>query len=319
LTESTTSSSAQLRRKLDRFLGAYWLRPENAFWMVLRSWALDTVPIARPVLDVACGDGVFSFLHAGGRFAPEFDVFQCVDHLDRVTQDHADMFDAADDAYRPAVLVRPDDRIDCGLELKPALAFKASRLNLYNKVIQHDANKPLPLADDAFETIYCNAAYWLERVDDFLAELSRVCRPRGTIVLQVKTDAIRECTFERHAALLGDRWLDLIGRGRFDTWPSLCDADTWQHRFERAGLETLAEVPIATQTHAHIWDVGLRPIAPLLTKAMNALHPHLRNEIKSDWIDLFATLLEPFCNADFDLLDAPGEPVEIQYVLTPRS
>ena len=56
--------------RLNRFTHAYWLRPENAYWMTLRSLALKQRPFSSPSADVSCGDGVFSFLHAGGELDP---------------------------------------------------------------------------------------------------------------------------------------------------------------------------------------------------------------------------------------------------------
>ena len=61
---------------LRRYLNIYWLRPENAFWTVLRSLAWRQVAMPSPSIDLSCGDGVFSFVHAGGAFGPSFDVFQ---------------------------------------------------------------------------------------------------------------------------------------------------------------------------------------------------------------------------------------------------
>ena len=75
---------------------------------------------------------------------------------------------------------------------------------------------------------------------------------------------------------------------------------------------------MATRTHAHLWDVGLRPIAPLLVRMANELTPATRREIKQDWIALFQELLEPVCRLDFDLFADESEPAEMQYVLQPR-
>ena len=58
------ASSAEPDRedRLRRFLNVYWLRPENAFWTVLRSLAWARVRMASPSIDLSCGDGVFSFI-----------------------------------------------------------------------------------------------------------------------------------------------------------------------------------------------------------------------------------------------------------------
>lgn len=317
----TTAAAAETtsRDKLRRFVSAYWLRPENAFWMVLRSDALDLVPVRSPFLDLSCGDGVFSFLHAGGRFAPEFDVFTAVHKPGQADSAQDDIYDFVDDTYRPKIIAPAVRKLDCGTDCKESSLTKASRLDFYERLIPHDNNRPLPFDSDHFETVYCNAAYWVERIDAFLSELHRITVPGGTVVLHVKLDSIKHYTLERHRDLLGDRWLSIINRGRFGAWPALCDCATWERRFAKAGLETLSALPFVTGTHAHLWDIGLRPIAPLLIKTMNSIHAHLRSEIKRDWVDLFCRLLEPFCRPDANLFTDPGDPVEIQYVLTPKT
>jgi SAM-dependent methyltransferase len=301
--------------RLRRFLCAYWLRPENAFWMALRSDALAAERFDSPSIDLACGDGVFSFLHAGGVFEDGFDVFQAVGRLDEVRPADADMFDHVDPAYGPRVSSPPQWHIDVGCDLKPALLEKASFLDFYGRLFRHDCNKPLPFDDHSLATTYCNAAYWIKRIDPFLRELRRITAPGGRIVLHVKLDSIRACTLEKHRSVLGDRFLDIIGRGRFDCWPTLADRATWERRFGAAGLQVESATPLVTPTHARIWDIGLRPIAPLLVKMTAALSSENRLAIKREWVDLFHELLTPICDPAFDLGATSAEPVEIQYVL----
>ena len=303
--------------RLRRFLQAYWLRPENAFWMTLRSAALSQCTIATPSVDLSCGDGIFAFLHGGGVFDPSFDVFASVDHLDRVRDEHVDMFDCAADTYRPTILTPPEVRFDVGTDIKRSQLDKAERLATYSRLLQHDNNTPLPLNDDEFETVYCNAAYWVENIDGFLAELARVTRPGGTIVLHVKLDSMRGYTLASHRDALGDRFLDIIGRGRMATWPSLAGRDEWESRFRKAQLTVEDTKPFVTKDHAHIWDIGLRPIAPLLIRMTDALTPETRNEIKREWVELFFDLLRPICDPEFNLTGGDAEPAELQYLLTP--
>jgi hypothetical protein len=67
-----------------------------------------------------------------------------------------------------------------------------------------------------------------------------------------------------------------------------------------------------------VWDIGLRPIAPLLVRMANELTPQTRLEVKRDWIALFCDLLEPLCRPEFDLFASASEPAELQYLLRPR-
>ncbi|MCC7291150.1 MAG: methyltransferase domain-containing protein [Phycisphaerales bacterium] len=300
---------------LRRFLTAYWLRPENAFWMTLRSLSLSTVEWRGPSIDVSCGDGLFSFLHAGGELDPAFDVFASVGSLDRVTHEHADMFDFAGLQYAPPVTRRPARGIDVGTDLKDAMLAKASALGFYGRLIRHDSNERLPLPDASFETVYCNSAYWVEQIDGFLAELARIAAPSGRVILHVKLDSMRRYTLEPWRAALGENFLRIIGRGRFECWKSLASRLQWERRFQSAGLRIADARAFATPTHSRLWDVGLRPIAPLLTRMAGALTPQTRAAIKRDWVDLFCELLDPMTRVGFDLSETADEPAEMQYVL----
>jgi SAM-dependent methyltransferase len=304
---------------LRQYLNIYWLRPENAFWTVLRSLAWRRVAMVPPTIDLSCGDGVFSFVHAGGAFGPSFDLFQAVGNLERVTAQNADMFDrAADAGYRPEVTRRPAWSIDVGTDLKATALSKAAALSFYKRLVQHDNNEPLPFDDGEFQSVYCNSAKWVRNVEPFLREVARITRSQGTAVFHVKLDTIARYTLTPFRAQLGERVLELLDRGRLATWPSLASRSEWERRFDVAGFEIVEATPLATRTHAHLWDVGLRPIAPLLVRMTAELTPQTRLAIKRDWIALFVELLRPMCRPDFDLFASECEPAEMQYVLRPR-
>ena len=254
LTATTVRSPSRAPdRLLRQFVQAYWLRPENAFWMALRSRTLSACEWAHPLLDLSCGDGVFMFLHRGGSFDPDFDVFSGVGSLDRGRDEHADIFDRVTDDYRPGVRSLPRDTLDVGTDLKPTLLAKAGRLNFYRRLVEHDNEQPLPFGDASFRTVYCNAAYWVNGIDRFLREIARVTQPAGRVVLQIKLDGMRRYTLERHRHALGDRFMDIIGRGRLACWPTLTNRATWERRFAQAGFTIDDATPFITETHARIW------------------------------------------------------------------
>ncbi len=319
--QSTRTDTAAARRDLlRRYLNVFWLRPENAFWTVLRSLAWQREPLRGPALDLSCGDGVFSFIHAGGEFDESFDVFRAVGNLERVTREAADMFDAAPDTgFAPRITRRPSATIDIGTDLKATMLRKATALRFYSRLIEHDNNQPLPLPDGHFETIYCNSAKWVRNIAGFLREIRRIARPGATIILHNKLDTIRDYTLTRFEPRLGRPLLELLDRGRLSTWPSLASHPEWERRFEAAGLELRDITPIATRTHAHLWDIGLRPIAPLLVRMTAALDEQTRASIKREWVELFMTILEPICRPELELFGRESEPAEVQYVLTPAS
>jgi len=297
------------------FLQAYWLRPENAYWMALRSAALAELDGPPIDADISCGDGIFSFIHAGGRFDESFDVFAAAGNLDRITHAHADMFDCPAADYAPPVCQPPLRRMHVGTDLKPALLDKARALDFYDTLHLHDANEPQPFEDESFSTVYCNSAYWVPRIDVLLSELRRITREGGRVVLHVKLASMRDYTLERFRGRLGADVLRILGRGRLECWPALATRSEWERRFAAAGLHVERCTPFITRTHARLWDVGIRPIAPLLVRMTRELAPATRAAIKRDWTALFETLLLPLCDPAFELVDDRAEPAEVQYVL----
>ena len=304
---------------LRRFVQVYWLRPENALWMTLRSLTLRALPFTRPSIDLSCGDGIFSFLHLGGALDPAFDVFCSVTPLDSNARPSVDMFDHLEASYAPPVLLPPGARIDVGEDCKASMLAKAARLPLYERLVEHDNNAPLPFDDGEFQTTYCNSAYWVARIDAFLNELRRVTRPGGRIILQVKLDDMKRWTLEASHPVLGERFLEIIG-SRFHCWPTLTDRRTWERRFAAAGLRIESATPFVTAAHARLWDVGLRPLAPLLIRMANGLGSASRTAIKRDWVALMMDLLGPLCDPDLSFSGpADGLPAELQYVLIPSA
>ena len=302
--------------RLRRFIEAYWLRPENALWMALRSEALSRCPWSQRGADISCGDGLFSFLTAGGELDPAFDVFCGVSPQLSST---ADMFDHVEPDYRPPIITAPAYRVTVGTDIKPALLAKAATLGVYDTLVRLDNESQLPFADGLFGTIYCNAAYWVHRIDAFLGELCRICASDGRVICQVKTTAVFDYTLDRFRDRLGSHFLDTVDRGRRGSWPSVVTQPEWDRRFADAGLTIVGKTPVVTGTHAHIWDIGLRPLAPMLVKMAAALSPATRRTIKREWVDRVYDLLLPFFDPDLDLGTGARRPAEIQYELAPAA
>jgi SAM-dependent methyltransferase len=295
-----------------------WLRPENALWRALNCKALEDVTFSSPSLELSCGDGVFSFLLAGGNFDTSFDIFKGAGDLDNF-YDNADIYDAAPSDYDPAIAARPDRTIDVGCDWKPNLLEKADSLGLYDELTEHDNNEPLPFDDDKFRTIYSNSVYWIENVDLHLSEIKRVLADDGKAILQLKTPAIRDflnLLRNSYTDELGENLIDTIDRGRSDHYAHVYHDEGWTERLEDAGLQVVDRRPTATWVHTRMWDIGLRPISPLMIKMANSLSDEQRVMIKEEWIDTWEQMLRPFYDLDFDL-NQSRKPPEIIYIVEP--
>ena len=303
---------------LRKFLNVYWLRPENALWRTLSAKSMEGLEITQPSLDLSCGDGILSFLLAGGDFAYDFDIFQGTSNIDGFYDD-VDIYNAAPEEYAPTVTKRPSYNITVGTDWKENLLDKAAKLDFYDELVEHDNNDPLPFDDGRFQTVYTNSAYWVENIDLHLREIRRVMADGGKGIIQLKTTHVNEfleLLRTQYAEYIGDNLVDIIDRGRSENKKHLHDDDGWVRRIEDAGLRVVDQYMPVTFVHMRLWDIGLRPISPHMIQTSNCLSDSQRAGIKRNWIDSWVDLLEPFADPGFSF-GQDRAPPEIMYVVEP--
>jgi len=282
---------------LSRFLNVFWLRPETAMWRTLNCSTIEDIEFRHPIADLSCGHGVFSFIRAGGDFDPSFDVYTGVGNLQDFFEG-ADIHDTTSDHYRPAVRQAPSYRIDVGTDWKQSLLDKSATLDFYDRLVLHDNNELLPFPDESFATIFSNSVYWISRLEEHLRDIRRVLRPGGRGVLVLKTSAVLDYTLSSFESFLGPEWLAMIDRGRKESYPRLFSADEWAVMLEAAGFQVVSCRPQVSWLHAHIWDIGLRPLSPVLMRMAGSLDEETRLSVKQEWIEVWEKLLSPLCKTD---------------------
>lgn len=307
-----------MNRYFTELLNAYWLRPETALWRACDIRAMSDFSFGSPSLDLGCGDGVFSFIRAGGRLSPAFDVFQNVAQVDRFFE-KADVYDAFDASFRAEVVTRPEYRIDVGLDHKANLLSKAKGLGLYAELKEADANRPLPFADGTFRAVFSNVIYWLEDPLRALSEVRRVLAPGGQACVLLPNSTLRDFSF--YWALHkknGDptfAFLDLLDRGRLtENIRQVKSKSEWLSIVARSGLRVVDHRQYLSRPIVQIWDVGLRPLFPALTKMVSHVPADKRPEVKKAWMDSLAPLLAPLVDMDPDL-DKSAEPAFHRFIL----
>lgn len=93
--------------------------------------ALHDIQFISPIVDVGCGDGLFTLTRAGGILSPEYDMYIQVRELDSFF-DKVDVYNHFDEsALAPVVQRKPAYQIDLGLDIKEALLNKALLLGCY--------------------------------------------------------------------------------------------------------------------------------------------------------------------------------------------
>lgn len=293
-----------MKKILEKFLNAYWLRPETAMCRTLDVESMKNFKFVSPSLDLGCGDGTFSFLRAGGEYSDNFDVFLDVDNLDQYFE-NKDVYDSFKDIrVAGGGIAKPADYvIDIALDHKRNLLNKAAKLGLYGEFVEADANKSLPFENESFQTIFSNIIYWLDRPIDVFKEIYRILKKGGECCVMLPNTVYLESSFyytlyqkNRRAEY---KFLELIDRGRVqDNLKIVKSYEGWKEIIETAGLEIVECIPHWSKTLIQIWDIGLRPLFPMLKKMTMHLDEDVLLDIKKEWVELFMKLGEPIVEND---------------------
>ncbi|ACE90166.1 methyltransferase domain-containing protein [Rhizobium phaseoli] len=283
---------------LEQLLSVFWLRPETAIWRYLDIEAMKSFEFEGRSLDFGCGDGLFSFIRAGGRFSAEFDAFQKTEQLDRFYE-NADVYDAYDESFDPLVTMPASYQISVGFDHKANLLRKAAALGFYKETVQGDGNGPLPFGDDSFKSIFSNIVYWLDNPISVLTELRRILEPGGAICLMLPNDTLPEYSFYNslYVETKDERWkwLELLDRGRLsDNIKQSKSDEDWRENFARAGLSVSHHSQHLPKTIIQTWDIGFRPMFPALMKMVDGVDREKMPGIKAEWLNalkMFATPL----------------------------
>jgi SAM-dependent methyltransferase len=291
---------AHMNVHLPSLLEYFWLRPETAVWRALDFAALDGIEFRRPSLDLGCGDGAFSFMRAGGRYSLSYDFSSMTTNRDQFF-DNKDIYDHFEPGKVSDVVdVPPQYKIDVGLDHKPSLLQKARLTSLYDKTVACDANAYLPFARESFATVYSNILYWLDDYPNTLSEIARLLKPGGRCIVQVPTDRFQDFSFYQQLYVKTNdpkwEWLKLLDRGRSENIRNCMSQREWTAKFEAAGLAVEFCKAYLPKLVIQAWDIGLRPISPLLIEMADASAPEKRLEIKKKWITTLLPMLAPLCD-----------------------
>jgi SAM-dependent methyltransferase len=281
---------------LDAHLNVGWLRPESALWDAIASSVVSQFPMASPSLDLGAGNGIFSFITAGGAFSPEYDWYRNVDP--RGFWANEDIYDTLLAPPREAwVASRPESGIDCALDAKPNLLRQSKSLKFYRNVAVANANHPLPFHEGSFQTVFSNILYWLDSFDASLKEIRRVLRAGGRALLCLQDHKFKEYCISYRWRELNSEVLRLLNRGRSESSLWTISYSELMALAKGIGFKVVTHSYYLSPLTLRAWDIGLRPLSPVLIKMVGKLSEADRLLIKSEWIET----LRPFLSELYEL------------------
>lgn len=273
-------------------LNVEWLRPENALCDTLASTLIQKYEMAPPSLDLGCGNGIFTFITAGGRFSIDYDWYINTDP-DGFWQ-HKDIYNVCKTTdIKRFIIQKPRYNFNFGLDHKAPLLEQAKGLGFYKAVVNADANARLPFSEGQFCTIFSNILYWLSDLEKSLGELNRVSSKNATLIICMPSKNFFHYCLSYQWKKRKSELLRLLNKGRSESMRWVISYKEFSQAAKKAGFKVVDHSYYLSPIIMRIWDIGLRPISPFLIKMANKLSIQDRREIKKEWLDTVAKFCLP--------------------------
>jgi len=182
-----------------------------------------------------------------------------------------------------------------GLDLKQNLLSKAEKLGIYDKVIQHNANYPLPFDNNKFETVFSNTFYWFNDIYKILKEASRICVNNGRIIILLPDVNFKKNLIYNQYLNGHHQWAKLLDRGIYANISKHCySLDKWKSIFSSLNLVVEEHTSYLSKKFIQIWNIGMRPYSPYLVEMANRLSVEERKKIKKRLIKEITPILKSY-------------------------
>lgn len=294
--------AGEIDHYLKALLDIHWLRPETALWRCFDCvLAEQHAPITGRSVDLGCGDGTLSYVMAGGQIEG-YDVFLDVAGLQNYNNG-ADIYNAVPSAQLKVNNSKLRHRYEYGVDHKDGLIAKARRLGgFYNTTLVQDLNRTLPFEDNSFDTAFSNVLYWLADLDAVLSEWRRLLSDSGRLILFVPGEHFKAKSWLYYEAPHqgGRRYLNFFDRGYAQLIHHCYSSTRWSSLFESNGFGIRFHQAYLTDPVMEVWNLGTRPIAPLLIGMANRLDPFERERSKTEWVEYFHSFLRPLIESELD-------------------
>lgn len=287
---------------LRELLSIHWLRPETALWRTFDCLLMEKYGnISGNSIDLGCGDGTMSYIMAGG-IIDKYDVFMEIGQLQNYNAG-ADIHNQNPESPLIADNTTLRYKFELGVDHKEGLINKARRFSdFYSNVAIFNLNQKMDLEDGYFDSAFSNILYWLKDIDSVLREWCRVLKDKAKLHLFVPTASFRgKAWFYYSAPHTGDnKYLNYFDRGYGSLINHCYNTTQWAAFFLRNGFAVADHHLYLTNSVMNIWNIGTRPITPLLINMSTMLSQEDRDIAKSEWVDYFFKFFMPIIEGEFE-------------------
>lgn len=265
------------------FLNVYWIRPETAIMRTIDAILLESVQFTNPSIDIACGNGLFSFVAHGGKLDNNSDAFQL--NIKNGFHENKDIYNQ-EWKIKPMIKKTSNHIFDVGVDHKEKLLSNASLLQNYKRTLHHDMSKTFPLKEK-FDTIFSNSLYWMPDIDFVLTEIQKICS--GKVILFCPDEKFKR---EQKPYL----WWKYLDRGISQNVKHYYSFEQWKKIFKQNGFDISKHVSYLTPELAEFFRYGTRLYSPYMIESMNR---DIKKKVVSDMIPFVESWID-YEVANFD-------------------
>ena len=267
-----------------------WLRPESALFRFIEAKILVHFKdkyLQYPILDLGCGDGLFTSILFGARINKIYDAYESIDFS------KMDIYNNYTKLPENFFVARPSS-IGFGLDIKENAVMRANDLGTYNEVKVGDIRK-LPFENESVNSVFSNMIDDIKRedLDMCFKEVNRVLKINGYFVFTTPTKRFREHLlyynkahdFEKQGNTDEYTLFLKLDRGRSEWEPR--PLSLWVELFEKTSFELVEYVEYGNKNMLQFWDTGFRPFFHYLMNLRNILRKNnMLLPVKKIWVEI---------------------------------
>jgi ubiquinone/menaquinone biosynthesis C-methylase UbiE len=256
------------------FSRLYWLKPADIVWDAVPAYHIRKfIGQDDKVLDLGCGDGLFSAVTFGARLPLDYDRFINAAPKNQAIGEGQSGDIYSDPKSAPKLLQRPVRKIDAGLELKAHHLKVAESLDLYDQLFEADFRK-IPCPDATFDKVFSAMAfYWGDDMVAQLKEVRRVLKDNGSFLVTLTSEHMydmhiaKKLSEDENISTPMRKFLEELDGGRraFVTRHGRT-VRQWVDLMREHGFEVTKTVPIINEIMFALQDISQRPFQKMFMK-----------------------------------------------------
>jgi peptidoglycan/xylan/chitin deacetylase (PgdA/CDA1 family)/SAM-dependent methyltransferase len=293
----------ELNRLYDELFSLYWLRPETALFSFMEASLISKFKgnyLKYPVLDLGCGDGMFSAIAFGSKINKKYDNFEIIDF------NKTDPYDSYEKLPSDFFVSRCD-KIGYGLDIKENSVKRSKDLKIYDDVKTGDIRE-LPFKDKSVSSVYSNMLDDVKTKDlgKVFSEAHRVLKENGYFVFTSPTENFKDflfyCNKAKEFEIIGDSENSKLymkyNRGRSE-WESR-SLEFWKKILSENSFELIEYIQYADDDFLKFWDIGLRPFFKDTLNFKNIMRTKgILNPFKGIFVDAMKSYLHKYVKEPF--------------------